>query len=365
MKKLFSFLIFITLFSCDDGDIIVTSFEFDDVDLQLCEGSIPNEFVFFKINTAINEAISYNFINPIYDATTETIDENGMLQPIVIDLAENDNNLIYRTFNTAITSDYYCSNIPDSNIEVTNEIVAVGGEVTIENRIVIEDDQDGVEASLESPNEIEPLGDPDDDGVPNFLDDAMANPAIGDEDGLIQEGFDKDRDGIADFKDQDDDNDNVLTSVELPNNDPDDDSFEDTDGDGIFNYLDEDDDNDGINTIDEDINADGNPRDDDTDQDGISNYIDMDDDGDGILTVDEDIDGDGNPRNDNSDDDDIPNYLDEDDDNDGINTIDEGTGDDDMDGIPNHLDADSDIIPIQINPGPARPSILDLSLIHI
>ncbi len=309
VKKLLYIFTFLVLASCDDGDIIVTSFEFDDVDLQLCEGATTNEFVFFKINTSINESISYNFIDATYSETTET--EN----PIIIDLEDTDNGLIYRKFNNTITSDYYCSNIPDSNIIVTEELLSVSGQATIINQIVSEDDNDGLESTEESPNGIDPEADPDGDGVPNYLDDAMDDSAIGNTDQTaddlgIEDGYNTDDDQIPNFKDQDDDNDNVLTSVELINSDPNDESFLDTDMDGTPNYLDADDDNDNIDTLDEDVDGNGNPRDDDTDRDGTPNYLDPDDDNDGIPTRDEDTNGNENLLDDDDDGDGIPNYLD-------------------------------------------------------
>ena len=57
-------------------------------------------------------------------------------------------------------------------------------------------------------------------------------------------------------------------------------------------------DNDGIPSINEDIDGNGDSRDDDTDTDGIPNFFDLDDDGDGTLTINEDANGDGNPAND-------------------------------------------------------------------
>jgi len=96
-------------------------------------------------------------------------------------------------------------------------------------------------------------------------------------------------------------------------------------------------DNDSIFSIDEDIDGDGNVKNDDTDSDGIMNYLDVDDDNDGILTKDEDIDGDGDPTNDDTDGDTIPNYLDTDDDGDGILTKDE-LGDDNDDEVLDYLD---------------------------
>ena len=81
----------------------------------------------------------------------------------------------------------------------------------------------------------------------------------------------------------------------------------------------------------------------DTDGDGIPNFLDVDDDGDGIDTVDEDVNSNGNPMDDDTDLDGTPNYLDMDDDNDGINTSDENSfGDEDNDGIIDHLDPVSD-----------------------
>jgi len=73
-----------------------------------------------------------------------------------------------------------------------------------------------------------------------------------------------------------------------------------------------DDDNDGILSKNEDLDNDGNVKNDDTDEDLVPNYLDPDDDGDGILTKDEDANGDGDPTNDDTDGDGIPDYLDTD-----------------------------------------------------
>lgn len=68
-------------------------------------------------------------------------------------------------------------------------------------------------------------------------------------------------------------------------------------------------DSDGINSIDEDVDGDGDPMNDDSDGNSIPNLYDNDDDGDGIPTKDEyDQNNDGQP--DDSDSDSIPDYLD-------------------------------------------------------
>ncbi|WP_282090281.1 hypothetical protein [Aquimarina algiphila] len=265
MKKLFSFLFsMVLLSSCDDGDIIITSFEFDDVDLQFCEGAKENEFVFFKINESNNEAISYNFISEIFSDTIPTTSS------IIIDLTDGTNDLIYRTFNIPVTATYYCSNVPSSDIRIIEELIGSSGTAEITNEIITEDDDDGVDPIDESGG-IDPLGDIDNDQIPNYQDStangSQASPTCPDTNGdgicdTLEPIFDTDGDGIPNYKDQDDDNDNILTSVELQNGIPNDDSPRDTDGDGIPDYLEEDDDNDGVLTRNEDADQNGNPRDD-------------------------------------------------------------------------------------------------------
>ncbi len=91
--------------------------------------------------------------------------------------------------------------------------------------------------------------DTDNDGINDHIEDTN-------QDGNA-DNDDADGDGIPNYKDTDDDNDGVLTSVE---------GTTDTDNDGTANYLDTDDDNDGFLTTVEGLT--------DDDNDGIPNYID-------------------------------------------------------------------------------------------
>lgn len=130
--------------------------------------------------------------------------------------------------------------------------------------------------------------------------------------GLIP--VDSDDDGIPDYVDLDSDDDNVPDAIE----------GHDHDHDGIpdVEFIGSDKDNDGLDdgfegetVIDIDVNDemdDPNTALPDTDSDGIPDFRDSDDDGDGIETMDEDLDGDGNYANDDSNDNGIPNYLDPD-----------------------------------------------------
>src|SRR5690606_5862929 len=100
--------------------------------------------------------------------------------------------------------------------------------------------------------------------------------------------------------------DGVPSSIEMGDSASD---FPDTDGDGIPDYLDIDDDNDNVRTADEIDRSAQNSLDRyfDTDGDGIPDYLDPDDDGDGTPTRLEDSNDDGpvNDRNDEG----ISDYL--------------------------------------------------------
>ncbi len=222
----FLFIAILCIYSCDDGDIIVTDFDFDEINLDLCEVT-KDDFIYFKINNDTREGGSFNFTKSGFDEKTVgefEIDVNG------------ENQFTYRRYNIAINQDYYCGTLPPSNINVEEEFVSSSGTAIITTRITNEDDGDGVE---------EPIDD----------------------------SIDTDEDGIPNYKDQDDDNDNILTSAELGENG----AFLFTDDDEIPDHLDPDDDGDGIPTRLEDIDGNSDPRNDvvanTTNPDALPNYL--------------------------------------------------------------------------------------------
>jgi gliding motility-associated-like protein len=207
-----------------------------------------------------------------------------------------------------------------------------------------DDDNDGVFTQFEKPDpngDFNPADaiDSDGDGTPDYLDsdddgdgiDSFNERADQDLDGDPSDALDFDNDGTPDYLDTDDDNDGLSTKVE---------GLKDTDGDGTPDYHDTDDDNDGVPTLFE-LDGFGNPL--DTDGNGIIDAIDTDDDGDGLLTTDEDLNGNGDPRDDDTDSDGTPNYLESsllDQDEDGVvdqfDTVDDDPyNDQDGDGYPN------------------------------
>jgi len=231
MKKiLFLFVAATLLQGCNDGDIIVTSFNFDNVALNRC-GDIGN-YVFFKINPQSQESLSLKL--SVNDSLYRNEGTN------IYSLNSTSNFVNYRTYDATVDNTYFCSSIPPTTPRVTVDYLAVSG--TVEVTTIFEyDDNDGVPANREF------------DG-------------------------DTDGDGIPDLFDMDDDGDNVPTALELDvlNADGDNDPFTnplDTDGDGIPDYLDHDDDGDDVHTRNEDANRDLDPRNDVTDPNVGADYL--------------------------------------------------------------------------------------------
>ncbi|MDB9828577.1 hypothetical protein OAC33_03485 [Flavobacteriaceae bacterium] len=228
-KYLFLLLIPILFQGCNDGDFIVTNFDFEDAQLQQC-GDATN-VVFFKINPQVNESISLNI-----PTSQELFIETGTQ---TFNLSTTESVVNYRGFDDTVTQSYYCNAIPATSPGVVLEYIGNSGIVRLISETTL-DDFDGID----------------------FVN----------SDELSQEGFgDFDGDGIPNYHDFDDDGDNVLTSQEI-GDDPL--NPRDTDLDGMPDYLDTDDDNDGIPTINEDIDQNLNPADDIATPGGLPNYLD-------------------------------------------------------------------------------------------
>lgn len=226
-------LLFFLFTSCDDGEIIITTFDFDD---QAFDGMCSNERtkVLYHINNDnVYETLSIQINNSALSSDDSRLIsglqslrvplENEQIAPIRITLSGN-NEVIYRTYDGEIPSDYFCRDVPPSSPRVLQEYRSVGGEIIISSSITY--------------NRVNDQLDHDGDGIPSVEEGMATNQ-------------DTDGDGIPDYLDIDDDGDNVLTSEEIRiaiGENPTVDGFLDTDGDGVPNYLDPDDDGDGVPT---------------------------------------------------------------------------------------------------------------------
>ncbi|MAW94591.1 MULTISPECIES: hypothetical protein [unclassified Leeuwenhoekiella] len=222
MKKIgLVILLLVGMVSCDDGDLIVTSFDFSELPVRYCSTVDNNEttatnYIFYKINPETNEALAFRFTTDI--PILEEISE------VDIDLGRSNSSFVsYRLFNDAVDSDYFCSDIPPAQPTVSEEYISAEGNL----RIVTQgdfNDNDGIAAEFERVLK-DSLGvdqtDYDFDGIPNtydFDDDGDNVPTdregvVLNDDGSInmEESRDTDEDGLPDFMDPDDDDDGVLT----------------------------------------------------------------------------------------------------------------------------------------------------------
>ncbi|GGW61933.1 hypothetical protein DFQ11_102476 [Winogradskyella epiphytica] len=229
IRRFYILICAVFLVACDDGDILTVDLDFDQ-ELGICD-DFENSYLIFDTRTDPNESLTLVLPKPQYEDLFLNPTPEG--EPVIIDISPTQARFNYRTYN--INPDgLLCDVLPNSDLIIREDYPANQG--TVEVTVTIEDD--------------------DNDGIPNIFE---YGP------GGIENPKDSDGDGIPDYLDEDDDNDNVKTKFEI--NDPVGDGNPannplDSDGDGIPDYLDEDDDGDGVLTRLEDANGDKNPRND-------------------------------------------------------------------------------------------------------
>lgn len=124
--KILSWILLLVAFTgCSEGDIITEEIDFT-ADLENCANG--NDFVFYKVDTAINQAISLSFTSSSFELLPET----APTDTTSITLNGTTNVLIYREFSSPIDgTTYFCASIPPSDNNITNELVASDGTVEI------------------------------------------------------------------------------------------------------------------------------------------------------------------------------------------------------------------------------------------
>ncbi|KAB5485312.1 T9SS type B sorting domain-containing protein [Flagellimonas hadalis] len=192
------------------------------------------------------------------DPSTNPTDTDGDGIPDYLDI-DSDNDGIPDNVEAQSISSYIPPSLVDANGNGLDDAYEVDGSIGL---IPVDSDEDGIPDYVDL--------DSDDDNVPDAI-----------------EGHDHDHDGIPDveFIGSDKDNDGLddgfegETVIDIDVNDEMDDpstALPDTDSDGIPDFRDSDDDGDGIETIDEDLNGDGNYANDDSNENGTPNYLDPD-----------------------------------------------------------------------------------------
>ena len=230
--------------NCDDGDIVVTTFNFDDEDsFDFC--STLSASVFYK-ESGTNEIITFQ-LGTVYNNNIAQTRE-----PISV----NNGAIVYRRYTSTVSaSNLFCQAMAPTGLSIDSELISNRGQAILSTQWVIDPDADD-----------------DNDGLTNRQEGIINDNFETNED--LDNLLDTDGDGIPNFRDEDDDNDNVRTIDELAR---------DMDGnlitkkvngveEGVFlftltknemielpDHLNEDDDADGVKTFNEVNEGSNNP----------------------------------------------------------------------------------------------------------
>lgn len=128
MKKLFAVLFILLVSSCNDGDLEIASFEFEEK-VNFCDA-----FVLYRLST-----------NDSREALIVTLSEDQIINSgtdvISVNVSENGPYMVsYRIFNETVTSSYFCALIPPVEPKIKKNWQGTGGEILVRNDPVYSED---------------------------------------------------------------------------------------------------------------------------------------------------------------------------------------------------------------------------------
>ncbi len=230
MKKtllIISVLLFI--FSCDDGDFDIPSFVFG-TSVSDC-----GDLILFNISDDSKEALILELNQSNLNDAFFTIKRDNES----FDLT---NKIAYRIFNANVSSAYFCQDIPPASPSILDQWQG-NGELLVHTSIRF-DDTDEITLNDELIG-TKSGNDTDEDGIDDAFDIDQTGGTDANENGIDDMAeLDTDGDNLANYYDQDDDNDGILTKNELVAAGEPLSSLVDADGDNVLDYLDSD--NDGV-----------------------------------------------------------------------------------------------------------------------
>lgn len=138
MKKLFGLLVCVLLFTgCDDGDIVLQSFDFDAASIQKC----TDKDLLFKINgeeLLLLDIAPENFPDEITEPDS----------PRIVTISST-NRVLYRKYNGTVGSTTICSDVPPASPAVSSEwTAAAGGTIQITSTAITTIDPDTSEETV-------------------------------------------------------------------------------------------------------------------------------------------------------------------------------------------------------------------------
>ncbi len=126
MKKVVLFFILLISFSCNDGNLDISSFEFEE-EVSICG---TNTYTLYRLSTnEQREAL-------IVTLTDQQIRKDLDLVPPVNVSLSGDYTVTYRLFDEQLTDNYFCATVPPVIPKVVKNWRGVSGTIVVENEPV-------------------------------------------------------------------------------------------------------------------------------------------------------------------------------------------------------------------------------------
>ena len=130
MKKTLLFFTLLVGLSCNDGDLDISSFEFED-EVNICG---VNQYTLYRLSTnEQREAL-------IVTLTDQQIRKDEDLVIPVSVSESGDYTVTYRLFNEQLTDSYFCAAVPPVTPTVVKDWRGVSGTIVVENEPVYDED---------------------------------------------------------------------------------------------------------------------------------------------------------------------------------------------------------------------------------
>jgi hypothetical protein len=129
MKKILATLFIALSLSCDDGNFVISSFEFEET-VNYC-----GEYLLYRLSTNGNKETL------MVTLTTQQIQNSD--DPVApVPVTENGlYTVTYRIFDDGVTSSYFCALIPPTEPKTLENWVGVDGTILVQNEPVYNDDE--------------------------------------------------------------------------------------------------------------------------------------------------------------------------------------------------------------------------------
>jgi len=134
MKKLILFFVLFAGLSCNDGDLDISSFEFED-QVSICG---TTQYTLYRLSTdEQREALIVTLTNQQIRKDEDIV--------VPVSVTENgDYTVTYRLFEDQVTSDYFCAAVPPVEPKVQKDWRGVSGTIVIENQPVYDAEEENI-----------------------------------------------------------------------------------------------------------------------------------------------------------------------------------------------------------------------------